>query len=166
MNMTLFDYAVLAIIGVSILVGVWRGVVSELLALAAWVVAFVAAQEFASAAVPWLAKWISDPGLRIAAAYVGIFIAVLLSFALLRILVSLVLSAVGLALADRLLGACFGAIRGGVIVVLLVMLAGVTPLPEKAFWRDATFAPPLETIVIAGKRWMPTELATRVKFHR
>ena len=164
--MTPFDYAVLAIVGVSMLVGVWRGVVSELLALAAWIVAFIAAREFAADVVPWLVKWISDPGLSLAAAYVVIFVIVLLFFALLRLLVSLMLSAVGLALADRLLGACFGAVRGLVIVLVLVMLAGVTTIPEKAFWRDAALAPPLETVIIAGKRWMPAEMATRIKFHR
>ena len=57
--MTLFDYAVLGIVGISVLVGVWRGVVSELLALAAWVVAFFAAREYASSVVPWLANWIA-----------------------------------------------------------------------------------------------------------
>ena len=164
--MTQFDYAVLAIIGVSMLVGVWRGVVSELLALVAWVAAFVAAQEFASTVVPWLFKWISDPGLCLVAAYAGIFVAVLLCFAILRLLVSLMLSAVGLALADRFLGACFGALRGVLIVLVVVMLAGVTSIPEKNFWRDAVLAPPLETVIIAGKRWMPVEMASRVKFHR
>lgn len=164
--MTQFDYAVLAIVGVSMLIGVWRGVVGELLALVAWIVAFIAAREFVTDVVPWLAKWISDPGLCLAAAYVGIFAVVLLCFALLRALVSLMLSAVGLALADRVLGAIFGALRGVVIVLILVMLAGVTSIPEKRFWRDSVLALPLETVVIAGKRWMPAEMAARIKFYR
>ena len=44
--MTLFDYAVLLIVGLSILLSVIRGLVREVLALLAWVVAFVAANLF------------------------------------------------------------------------------------------------------------------------
>ena len=164
--MTLFDYAVLGIVGISILVGVWRGVVSELLALAAWVVAFFAAREFAVSVVPWLTQWIADPGLCLAAAYGGIFVGVLLIFAILRLVISMMLTAVGLGLLDRLLGACFGALRGALIVLIAVMLAGLTPLPAQPYWRDATLAQALETAVIAAKRWMPADLAARIKFHR
>lgn len=164
--MTLFDYAVLSIVGISVLVGVWRGVVSELLALAAWVAAFFAAREYAISLVPWLAKWIADPSLCLAAAYAGIFVGVLLIFAILRFVISKMLSAVGLGLLDRLLGACFGALRGALIVLFAVMLAGLTAIPAQPFWRDAVLAQPLETVVFAIKRWMPADLAARIKFHR
>ncbi|MCF8177256.1 MAG: CvpA family protein, partial [Sulfuritalea sp.] len=46
--MTAFDYAVLTVIAASVLLGLWRGVVSEILALAAWVVAFLVARAEAS----------------------------------------------------------------------------------------------------------------------
>ncbi len=164
--MTFFDYAVLSIVGVSILVGVWRGVVSELLALAAWVVAFFAAREFATSVVPWFAKWVADPGLCLAAAYAGIFVGVLLIFAILRFAISMMLTAAGLGLLDRLLGACFGAVRGALIVLIAVMLAGLTPLPAQPYWRDAVLAQPIETAVFAVKRWMPADLAARIKFYR
>ena len=164
--MTLFDYVVLGIIGISLLIGVWRGVVSELLALVAWVVAFFAAREYATSLTPQLAKWIADPELALVAAYAGIFIAVLLIFALLRILISLLLSAVGLGLVDRFLGACFGALRGALIVLIAVMLAGMTSVSKQPFWRDAVLAPPWETLVIGLKQWLPADVATRIKFHR
>ena len=164
--MTLFDYLVLSIVGISLVIGVWRGVVSELLALVAWVVAFIAAREYATSLAPQLARWIADPNLGLAAAYGGIFIAVLLIFALLRFCISIMMSAVGLGLLDRLLGACFGALRGALIVLVAVMLAGLTSLTRQPFWRDAVLAPPLETVVIAVKHWLPADLAARIKFHR
>lgn len=164
--MTLFDYLVLGIIGISLVIGVWRGVVSELLALAAWVVAFIAAREYATSLAPRLVKWIADQNLGLVVAYAGIFIAVLLVFALLRFCISLMMSAVGLGLLDRLLGACFGALRGALIVLVAVMLAGLTSLPKQPYWRDAVLAPPLETVVIAAKRWLPADVAERIKFHR
>jgi hypothetical protein len=42
--MTVFDYLVLAIVVISLLLGMWRGVVGEIIALVAWVLAFFAAK--------------------------------------------------------------------------------------------------------------------------
>lgn len=162
--MTAFDYAVLTVIAASVLLGLWRGVVSEILALAAWVVAFLVARAEASMAAGWLTGQIAEPGMRLAAAYVVIFIGVLLVFAIARMIISLMLKAVGLGLLDRLLGAAFGVLRGILVVLVAVLVAGMTPLPKAGWWRDAVLAPPLETAVIAAKPWLPAEAAKRIRF--
>jgi len=162
--MTAFDYAVLTVILASVLVGLWRGVVSEILALVAWIVAFLVARAEASVVANWLSAQIAEPGMRLAAAYVLVFVGVLLVFAIARILVSLMLKAVGLGLLDRLLGAGFGVLRGVMVVWMAVLVAGMTPLPKADWWRAATLAPPLETAVIAAKPWLPAEAARRIRF--
>lgn len=162
--MTAFDYAVLAVIAASVLLGLWRGVVSELLALVAWVVAFLVARAEASTVAAWLAGQIAEPGMRLAAAYVAVFVGVLLVFAIARMLISLMLKAVGLGLLDRLLGAAFGVLRGILVVWVAVLVAGMTPLPKADWWRDAMLAPPLEIAVIAAKPWLPPEAAKRIRY--
>ena len=162
--MTAFDYAVLAVIAASALLGLWRGLVSEILALAAWVVAFLASRAEAPEVAGWLAGQIAEPGIRLAAAYVLVFVGVLLVFAIARMLVSLMLKAAGLGVLDRLLGAAFGALRGIFAVWMAVLVAGMTPLPSADWWRDAVLAPPLETAVIAAKPWLPGEAAKRIRF--
>ena len=162
--MTVFDYAVLAVILLSVGLGVWRGVVSEILALVAWVAAFFAARAEAATVAPWLAQQIAEPGLRMAAAYALVFLGVLLLFWIGRMLLSLMLKAVGLGFLDRLLGACFGVLRGLVVVVAAVMVGGMTPLPATVWWRDAMFSPPLETAVIAIKPRLPADVAKRIRF--
>ena len=162
--MTVFDYAVLAVILLSVGLGVWRGVVSEILALVAWVAAFFAARAEAATVAPWLAQQIAEPGLRMAAAYALVCLGVLLLFWIGRMLLSLMLKAVGLGLLDRLLGACFGVLRGLVVVVAAVMVGGMTPLPATVWWRDAMFSPPLETAVIAIKPRLPADVAKRIRF--
>jgi membrane protein required for colicin V production len=89
---------------------------------------------------------------------------VLLAFALARMLISLMLKAVGLGLLDRLLGGAFGVLRGILVVVFTVLVAGMTPLPRSDWWRGAVLAPPLETVVIAAKPWLPVEAAKRIRF--
>lgn len=162
--MTAFDYAVLTLVAASVLLGLWRGVVSEILALAAWVAAFLVARAWASEVANWLSGQIAEPGLRLAAAYLLVFVGVLLVFAIARMLISLVVKALGLGLLDRLLGAAFGILRGILMVLLAVLVAGMTPLPKTDWWHDASLAPPLETVVIAAKPWLPAEAAKRIRF--
>lgn len=162
--MTAFDYAVLTVIVASALLGLWRGVVSEILALAAWVVALLVARAEASVVAGWLTAQIAEPGMRQAAAYVLIFVGVLIVFAIARMLISLMLKAVGLGLLDRLLGAAFGVLRGILVVWVAVLVAGMTPLPKADWWRDAMLAPPLEIAVIAAKPWLPADAAKRIRF--
>ena len=162
--MTVFDYAVLTVISASVLLGLWRGVVSEILALAAWIVAFLVARLLAVEVANGLTGQIAEPGLRLAVAYVLVFVGVLLVFAIARMLISLLLKAVGLGVLDRLLGAAFGVLRGMLVVLVAVLVAGMTPLPKAEWWRGAMLSPPLETAVYAAKPWLPADVAKRIRY--
>lgn len=162
--MTVFDYVVLSVLAASVLLGLWRGVVSEILGLVAWVVAFFVARAQAPWGAQWLADRIADPSLRLAVAFGVILVGVLILFSIVRLVLSLLLNAVGLGLLDRLLGACFGVLRGGLVVLAGVAVAGMTALPKAVWWREAILSPPLETAVIAAKPWLPAEVAKRIRF--
>lgn len=162
--MTLFDYLVLGIIGVSLLLGLWRGVVSEMLALAAWVLAFFAARMGADTVAGWMKHSITDPMIRQGAAIVAIVVVVLLLVALVRFLLRELLKAIGLGVTDRMLGAVFGVLRGVAIALVLVLAGGLTTLPRQVWWQDAMLAPPLETAVIASKPWLPADVAKRIRY--
>ena len=134
------------------------------LALAAWVVAFFVTRAEASQVAQWLVGQIAEPGMRLAAAYVIIFITVLLLFSIARKIISMLLSAAGLGLLDRLLGAFFGIFRGVLVVLAGVMVAGMTPLPKSVWWQESVLAPPLETAVLAARPWLPAEAVKRIRF--
>jgi membrane protein required for colicin V production len=155
---------VLTIMSASVALGLWRGVVAELLALAAWIVAFLVARAVATDVAAMLTRQIAEPGVRLAAAYVLVFFGVLLVVAIARLLISLLLKAAGLGLLDRLLGAGFGVLRGLLVVLAAVLVAGMTPLPQAGWWRDAMLAPPLETVIIAAKPWLPADAAKRIRY--
>jgi membrane protein required for colicin V production len=161
---TVFDYAVLAVIAASVLLGLWRGVVSEIVALAAWIAGFVAARAWAEPASKLFAGVVSEPALRYAAGFALVMIAVLVIFAFGRLLLKMLLQAAGLGLVDRLLGAGFGVLRGVLIVLAVVLLAGMTALPRAVWWQESSLAPPLETVVIASKPWLPREIAKRIRY--
>ncbi|HTY02626.1 MAG TPA: CvpA family protein [Rhodocyclaceae bacterium] len=162
--MTGFDVAVLAVIAASALLGLWRGMVAEVLALAAWVAAFIAARTFAGEAGALFAGVVAEPALRYAVGFGVIVVGVLVLFAVARVLLRTLLRAVGLGVLDRLLGAGFGIVRGTLIVFVAVLVAGLTSLPKSQWWRDAVLAPPMETAVIAAKPWLPAELGKRIHY--
>lgn len=162
--MTAFDYVVITIVAASMLLGIWRGVVGEIIALAAWVLAFFAAKFFGADVARLLFTGIADPALRIVAAWVAVFVAVLVLMALLRLAVHGLLKALGLSITDRLLGLVFGALRGLAIVLILVAVGGMTMAPKEKWWNEAVLSAPLETAVLAGKPWLPPEVSKRIRF--
>ena len=135
--MTLFDLVVLVIVGLSVLLSVIRGLVREVLALAAWVVAFLAANVLAGEIAPWLPDAIPTEEFRLLAGFVGVFLVVLIAMSMLAIMVSKLVKSAGLGLEDRLLGGAFGLARGLLVVMVVVLLAGLTSLPRQAVWRNA-----------------------------
>ena len=162
--MTLFDLAVIAIVGLSVLLSVIRGLVREVLALAAWVVAFLAANVLAGTVAPWLPDSMEGEALRLLGGFVCVFVATLIAMSVLAILASKLVKSAGLGLEDRLLGSAFGLARGLLVVMILVLLAGLTSLPRQAVWRNAVLSDPLEGLAGSIKAWLPAELAQRITY--
>lgn len=162
--MTTFDYVVGAVVLASLLLGLWRGVVGEIVALVAWVLAFFAARLWGAQIAHVVFTGIADPALRIVAGWVLVFVAVLLVMSLLRLALRGLLKALGLSITDRLLGVIFGVARGLAIVLVLVAVGGMTSAPKEKWWSEARFSAPLETAVLAGKPWLPPEVAKRIRF--
>jgi membrane protein required for colicin V production len=164
--MTWVDYAVIGVMVVSVAWGLWRGLVREVVSLAGWVIAFLAANLLAGPVGERLpADLVSRPELRILIAFVGIFIASLVITTLAGLILSKILSAVGLGGLDRMLGGLFGILRGAVVVVAAALLAGLTPLPESPDWKSSFSAPFLERISILLKPWLPPALGDRLRYH-
>jgi len=164
--MTWIDYVLVAVIALSILIGIWRGLVREMFALAAWVAALVAAALLAAEAAQLIPASFATAPVRTIIAGVAIFVVVLLAVSVLGLLASKAFRIAGLGVADRTLGGAFGFARGALICALAVLAAGMTTIPRAPVWRQATLTGPLETAVIAAKPYLPTAVAERVKYDR
>jgi membrane protein required for colicin V production len=162
--MTFFDYVAIGIVSLSLLFGLWRGVVGEIIALVAWGLGIFAAVQFGAQVGQAVFGGLSDPALRTLAGCVVIFVGVLLVMALVRMLVKQMVKALGLSVSDRLLGMLFGLARGVLVCMVLVGLGGMTSAQMQSWWRQATLSAPLETAVLAIKPWLPDDLAKRIRF--
>ena len=161
--MAWFDYGVLSVLGVSLLLGALRGLMREMVSLAGWIAAFVLATAFSGIVAVQMPESLG-PLLSGLLSFLLIFIGVLLVSGMVGLVLSLLVRAVGLGFLDRLLGAAFGVVRGVAIVLLAVLLAGLTPLPREPFWRQAVLSGPFETVALALGPHLPEGVAQRLKY--
>ena len=163
--MTSFDYTVLLIIGISIVVSMMRGAVREVLAIAGWLVAIYIAKTYATQLIPLLPTDIPTESLKILAAHIIVFFGVLLVASLLTIALSSLIKKIGLNWLNRGIGAMFGFARGLIIVCVLVFLAGLTSLPKDARWTNAMFSSPLEALVKTMLPFVPQMVAKHIQYN-
>lgn len=136
------DWAIIAIITISSVLSLKRGFVREAISLLSWVAAFIVARLFADALALVVADYIdTTPSLQLLIAFAILFIATLIVGNLLAALLSALLHATGLSATDRALGVGFGALRGGLVIVILVILLGKTPAVEDDWWKESVLIP-------------------------
>lgn len=133
--MILADWILLGLIVLSTLIGLWRGFIKEVFALAVWVAAFFVAFQYSDLASSMLENTIELPSARSAIGFGGLFILVLVVGGFLTWLVGKLVEKTGLSGTDRLLGCVFGAIRGVLLIIALILFGGFTPLPQDPWWE-------------------------------
>lgn len=159
--MTAFDYAVIAIIVLSALVGWWRGFLYELFSLIGWLAAYIVARTFSADALPYVPVAVGADNIRSAAAFATLFIVTLIVGALFAWFLARLAKFAGLSGMDGKFGAIFGMLRGVLVVIALVWLGGLTVLPQKPFWRDALSSKPLQEAALYAKDYVPDSAAKK-----
>jgi len=162
--MTWLDYGVILVLAASIAWGAWRGLVHEVLSLAGWIMAFLAANLLAT---PLSETFPANmrPEFRVVGAFVLVFVATLVLTTLLTALVTKFIRVSVLQSLDRWLGALFGLLRGLLIVVAFAVVAGLTPLPRMPDWTNSATGYSLAQTAIQLKQWLPPALANRLKYN-
>ena len=131
------DIGLLAFLAISVIVGLMRGFVFELLSLAGWFAAYFAGRWFTPMGQTYI--HIGDPGsaLNYGATFAGVFVAALVVWSLGARLVRAMIRATPLSPIDRLLGAGFGLLRGLAVLLVVATVVGVSPLAKASAWRQS-----------------------------
>ena len=158
--MPVLDWIFASVLVLSMLLGAWRGFVYEVISLAAWVAAFVAARWLG----PDLAQHLSMQGasemLRHAAGFLIVFVGSLMLGALLAVMAKKLLTKVGLQPVDRLLGAFFGMTRGLLLLLLATALLQLSPVKDSEVWQQSAGAHLASGLLRSLKSALPQELET------
>ncbi|UHD15785.1 CvpA family protein [Thiocapsa bogorovii] len=157
------DYAILGVILLSALVGIGRGLIREVVSLGVWIAAILIAWLFHREVAELLVPYLSQPSVRLAAAFVGLILVTLVLGAIVGAVLSALVETTGLGTVDRVLGLFFGAARGVVIVAMAVFLASFTPMPEDSWWQESRLVGQFQSVAGWLVSLVPEEVQTRVK---
>jgi membrane protein required for colicin V production len=149
------DIAIPAIIVVSALFSLVRGFVREALALAGWIAAVWVALRYARPLAGEFLTWIDLPSARLVIAFTFLFVVTLVLAAMVIRLAAALVEKSGLTGTDRLIGLVFGLARGVLVVAALVLLAGMTTMPQANWWEQSQFIGVFEQLAI----WLQQHVA-------
>ncbi|MCO7226076.1 CvpA family protein [Pleionea sp. CnH1-48] len=145
--MVWFDWVILGLIGISTLISLARGFIREAFSLAGWILAFFVAKGFYVEMSALLQHQIETPSLRMAVAWGLLFFMTLAVTGLVNYLLSQFIERSGLSGMDRMMGMAFGALRGVLMVsVIVIALKSFTPVPEDNWWKRSTLVPYFEVL--------------------
>lgn len=159
MQIALTDWVLMGVLLASMLVGLWRGLVYEVLSLAGWVAAFVLAQWLAADVVlllPFLQQAAAE--VQYAVAFALVFVVALFAAGLVSWLVKKLVETVGLRPVDRALGGIFGLARGVVLLLALTVVLQLLGMATEAWWQNAQGPVWLDTTLKGLKPMLPQTL--------
>ena len=148
------DIAIFVIIGLSMLTGLVRGFVKELIALGIWILAFWLAYHYTASAEILLQQYIKDPSARKIAGFVIILLATVIAGSIVNAIFSFILKRAGLSGTDRLLGMGFGFFRGVFVVSLIIVVLNMTSIPHDNYFRDSSLYPRFDPLT----KWLTARL--------
>lgn len=155
------DWIILSVLGISILIGLFRGLISEVLGLAIWATAFWASWAFGPSVAAWLGQYLPMPTARLFIGYGGVLMGVLIIGAIIRAIISRIMWRTGLSGMDRMLGMVFGFARGALIVAFMVFLFSLTALVHESWWRQSSLVPQFQGL--AG--WLGARVPANVNHY-
>ena len=158
------DYILLGVIVISALLSLWRGFVTEAISLVSWVVALWVAVVFFQDLAHLMKDWIDRPSIRDVSAFAILFVGTVLIGGLVNYLAGQLVAKTGLTATDRALGMLFGIARGIVIVAVLVLLAGLTALPQNPWWQEALLLGHFQDMALWLRSFLPANIAENIHF--
>jgi membrane protein required for colicin V production len=136
------DWTIIGIIAISAVLSLRRGFVKEAISLASWVAAFIVGRLFSDVLADIISGYLDvPPSVHLLIAFSVLFIATLIVGNLLASLIGGLVHATGLSATDRILGVGFGVLRGGLVVVIMIVLLKMTPAIQDPWWNESVLIP-------------------------
>lgn len=156
--MTVVDVVVIFVIFLSALFSLIRGFVKEAISLATWIIAIWLAATFASKLAAALPNSVESEAVRQAIGFGVLFVLTLMVGAIVNTLVNQLVKKTGLSGADRVFGVGFGILRGGLIIIVFVVIGGMTPLPDAEWWQSSVLLQWFESAAMVIQEYIPQDL--------
>ena len=135
-KMSHLDYIIIAIVLLSSLVGLARGLIREAFSLASWIAAFLFGIWFGPSVATEFSEYLGEEQFGQIVAFLIVLIATLAAASMIRWGLGQLVTRSGLSSTDRILGFAFGAVRGGIVVTILLMVSQ-SMFSDTGWWADS-----------------------------
>lgn len=153
--MNWIDISILVVVLLSVVIGIFRGFVKEVLSLINWGTAVFASIYFHESAQQYLKGSIDSQTASSIAAFVAVFLVFLILGSLITHFIGYLVKKSGLGGTDRMLGLMFGFVRGVMVSAVLLAAISFTPVKSQKIWQDAIILPTFKPIVA----WLNTNIS-------
>jgi len=141
--MSLLDIIIAVIVVISLIVGLVRGFLKEVLSIIGWIASIWLAFTFGSNAGDFIHQYVQLPAeaFRTSAGFIAVFILSLFAFSIINWLIVKILTKAPIKGIDRFLGMIFGVVRAVAIVALVIVIGRGFNMDESDWWqRSASVA--------------------------
>ncbi len=142
------DFTLIGLVFISAVIGLLSGFAKEVFSLAFWMLASWMGLRFSLEFSSFLESTISHRSARMLASFVALLAITLSLGGLIGFLLSVLTKNTGLTFKDRFGGMVFGVARGMIVITVVVILAGFTPLPKDSWWTESKVIPPFQTLAV------------------
>ncbi|MEM9387371.1 MAG: CvpA family protein [Pseudomonadota bacterium] len=160
--MIFVDNIIIAVIAISVLIGLFRGFVPEVMSIVVWVAAVFLSWQYADLVAVRLEQHIDSPALLTWLSRAITFAGVLITGGVTTSLVSLLVEKTGLSGTDRVLGMAFGFARGVLVVGVLVIFANALELQQESWWDESVLIPYGERVAGVVLTVLPEDVSARL----
>ena len=158
-NLSVVDYVILSVIGISVITGLFRGFIRELMAIGVWAIAFWGAIHFSKLVSTWLVPWIHQTEFRGICSFILIMIAIFILGGIFTSFLSYIINHSGLTGTDRILGMVFGWVRGVLIISLMIIVAKIAGFSDEDYVKKSKFYVQFTPIVKWMNSYVPVVLS-------
>lgn len=162
--MNWLDVVIVVIIGLFVLVGVLRGFMGEILSFLTWVLSFFVAWFFSGDFTGWFVGHVQDANLRAVLVFFVLFFATFVVMTIAGHFARAAWLKVSSQAADRVMGGLVGFLKGGLIVVFMVLLAGLTPFPTYRSWHASALVGYFQDVALYVAHWLPADVAHSLRY--
>ena len=156
----MFDIIVLAVVGVLTLLGLWKGLVRQIVGLAGVAAGYVIAIKFYG---PLAAKFLTGfrPATGHVISFLAIFIACIIAASIIGWVAEKLISTAGLGILNRIGGGILGAVKGCLIVSVVVMLMVSFLPPHSGVFKGSRTMKYIQPMAGIASRLAPKNIRTR-----
>jgi membrane protein required for colicin V production len=152
------DFTLIGLVFIFFIIGLLRGFTKEVFSLGFWMLAIWVSLNFSREFSVFLESAISHPPTRIIASFIALFAITLCLGSLISFLLNVLIKSTGLTFMDRFGGMILGVVRGMVVITVVILLAGLTPLTKDSWWMESTVIPPFQSLAV----WLRDHISSGV----